>query len=242
LPSPTTAQEIIEDALGLVNAVGVDQTLTADEVSDSLRAFNDLLEIFSTRNLAVYGQANQTFNTVASQAVYTIGTGGNWNTTRPERINDPAYSTVNGITYPCTSMTQGEYNLIAYKAQPQEFPNRYLYVNEYPLGLVTLWPVPSAVTPVTFSIDRVLTAITSGGASLSFPPGYAMVFKYQLAIMLGPQFGVRLAKFPEVVATAQSSFADIGRANKKLRVMTYDPALGGNGGGGSALGRFIGGY
>jgi len=242
VPSPTTAQQIIEDALGLTNAVGSDETLTSDEVAEGVRAFNDLLELFSTRNLAVYGQANQTFNTAIGTATYTIGTGGTWNTTRPERINDPAYSTVNGVTYPCTSMTQGEYNLIGYKAQTMTWPLRYLYVNEFPLGIVTLWPVPSAVTPVTFSIDRVLTAITSAGASISFPPGYAMVFKYKLAVMLGDSFGVDISKFPDVVATANSTFADICRANKKRVLMSYDPALGGTGGGGSALGRFLGGW
>lgn len=241
MPSPTTAETIIEDALGLTNAVGVDQTLTADEVSDSLRAFNDLLEIFSVNNLAVYGQADQTFNTVANQAVYTIGTGGNWNTTRPVRINQPAYSVINSVSFPCLSMTQEEYNSIAVKGQTQAYPERYLYVNDFPLGLVTLWPVPNAVTPLTLSIDRLLTAISSAGAAISFPPGYAMVFKYKLAIMLAPMFGKKIRDYPDVVAIATSSFADICRANKTLRLMTYDPALGGNMAGASTLARFLGG-
>jgi hypothetical protein len=241
MPSPTTALQIIIDALDLTNAVGSDQTLTTDEVSKSLRAFNDLIEIFNTRNLAVYGAVNQTFNTIANQFVYTIGSGGDWSTTRPERINSPAYSVTNGVTSACTSMTQGEYNLIAYKAQTLPWPERYLYVNTFPLGTVTLFPVPSAVVPVTFSIDNQITAISSAGASISFPPGYAMVFKYKLAVMLGDSFGVNIKDFPDVVSTATETFADICRANKKLRVMSFDPALGGTGGGGSALGRFLGG-
>lgn len=241
MPSPSTALTIIEDALGLTNAVSVDQQLTTDEVSDSLRALNDLLEIFSTRNLAVYGSANQTFNTVANQSVYTIGTGGNWNTTRPVRIVEPGYSVVSGSTFALTSMTQEEYNLIAVKTQTQAYPDRYLYVNDFPLGLITLWPVPSAITPVTLSIDRVLTAISSAGAALSFPPGYAMVFKYKLAIMLAPMFGKKVANYPDIVATANQSFADICRANQTLKIMSYDPALEGVTGGGSSLGRFLGG-
>lgn len=225
MPSPTTALQIIEDALDLTNAVGADETLTNDEVATGLRTLNDLLEIFSTRNLAVYGQANQTFNTVVGTKTYTIGTGGTWNTTRPERIGDVAYSTINTVTFPCGSMTQEEYNLIAVKDQTQDWPYRFLYVNEFPLGLVTLWPVPSAVTPVTFSIDRQLTAISNAAATISFPPGYAMVFKYKLAVMLSSSFGTQISKFPDVVATSVSAFADICRANKKKRVMNYDPAL-----------------
>lgn len=243
MPSPTTAQVIIEDALGLTNAVGVDQTLTADEVSDSLRAFNDLLEIFSTNNLAVYGSANQTFNTVVGQSVYTIGTGGNWNTVRPQRIGDIAYSVINGVTFLCQSMTQEEYNRIAVKGQTQDYPTRYLYVEDFPLGLVTLWPVPSAVVPLTFSIDRILTAISSAAATLNFPLGYAMAFKYKLAIMLAPMFGKKLKDYPDIVQIANDSFGAICRVNQKPRLMSYDPALEGVvASGGSALGRFLGGY
>lgn len=223
MPSPITALTLIEDALGLTNAVGVDQTLTSDETSDCLRKLNDLVEIFSTENLAVYGQANQTFNTVVGQAVYTIGTGGNWNTTRPVRINDPCYSTYQGSTFPLVSITQGEYNLILLKTQTQEFPDFYLYVNEYPLGLVTLWPVPSAVVPVTLSIDRVLSQVATSATSLSFPPGYAMAFTYKLAVMLAPMFGKKITDYPDVQKIANDSFASIKRANKKQRVMTVDP-------------------
>jgi len=107
MPSPTTALDIIRGSLALTNAVGIDQTLTNAETTQALSVFNDLLEIFNTRKLAVWGAADQTFNTVASQATYTIGTGGDWNTARPVWINDPAYAVINGNTsYPFTSMTQ----------------------------------------------------------------------------------------------------------------------------------------
>lgn len=229
MPSPTTAQQIIRDALSLTNAVGLDQTLSADELSDSLRVLNDLMEDWSTQNMAVYGQANQTFNTVAGQAVYTIGTGGDWNTTRPERINDPAYSTINGVTFPCVSMTQGQYNMLAVKGQQQQFPDRYLYVNEFPLGLVTLWPVPNAITPITFSIDRILSQITDVNTTISFPEGYAKAFKYCLGVELAPLYGKRITDYPTVLETRNTIMGNIKRANKKLRVMGYDPGyLGGN--------------
>lgn len=221
MPSPTTALTLIRGALGLVNAVGVDQTLTASETDDGLSAFNDLLEIFSTRNLAVYGTANQTFNTISGQAVYTIGVGGNWSAARPERISG-GYSVVNDVSFPITSMTQEEYNAIAFKGQTQTFPFRYLYVNDYPLGLVTLYPTPSAVTPITWTMDRVLSAVSSAGTTLSFPPGYAMVFKYKLAVMLAPMFGKKIRDYPDVVQIANESFADISRANKKRRLMSFD--------------------
>lgn len=240
MPSPTTALEIIRSALALTNAVGVDQTLTADQTATGLSVFNDLLEIFSTNNLAVYASANQTFNTVAGQATYTIGTGGDWNTDWPVRINEPAYTTINGTSYPCVSMNQAEYNMIPVKAQQMQFPYRYLWVNAFPLAQITLWPVPSGIVPITWSMDRILAAVASAGTSISFPVGYSMCFQYKLAVMLGPRFGKKMANYPDIVNIANSTFADLCRMNRNINVMSYDPAY--VGGGVPTLQRFLGGY
>lgn len=229
MPSPSTALTIIEDALGLTNSVGTDQTLTADETSDCLRKLNDLIDNWSTQTLAVYGQANQTFNTVANQATYTIGTGGNWVTTRPVRINDPVYATVSSITFPYYSITQAEYNLIAYKTQAgggTDDGQYYLYVNEYPLGLITFWPVPNAVIPITLSIDRVLTQAATAATSLSFPPGYVDAFVNNLAVRLAPLFGKQASQ--DVKDAAKQTLADIKRANKVTPVLRFDPAITGD--------------
>jgi len=228
MPSPTTALDIIRGSLALTNAVGIDQTLTNAETTQALSVFNDLLEIFNTRKLAVWGAADQTFNTVASQATYTIGTGGDWNTARPVWINDPAYAVINGNTsYPFTSMTQQEYNLITVKDQQQQFPYRYLYVNSFPLGEITLWPVPNQVIPVTFSLMGQLSSVSSAGASIAYPPGYALAFRYKLAVMLAPFFGKKISQYPDVVALSNEYFADICRANKTLTLMEYPYGLNG---------------
>lgn len=229
MPSPTTALQVIKDALALTNVIGVDQTLTADETSDCLRKFNDLIEYWSTFSLAVYGQANQTFNTVANQKVYTIGTGGDWSTTRPVRINEPSYATINSISFQYVSMTQQEYNLIGYKDQPgggTDLTQGYLYVNDYPLGIVTLWPVPNAVFPITWSIDRVLSQIATAATSISFPPGTIDAFVYMLGVRLAPVFG----KVPseDVKQQAKDSWGAIKRANKQPQELRYDTAILGN--------------
>lgn len=234
MPSPTTALTLIEDALGLTNAVGQDQTLTADEVSDCLRVFNDVLEEGSLYNLFPYGQANQSFNTVASQATYTIGSGGDWNTVRPVVIFDPAYATVSSVTFPYVSITQAEYNLIGYKTQPgggTDLPQYYLYVNSFPLGSVTLWPVPNAVFPITFSIGRIMTAVSNQATTLTYPPGYAKAFKYKMGVELAPLFGKKVMRdYPDVWAIHLETWGAVKRANDVPQVLQYDNALlGGSG-------------
>lgn len=223
MPSPTTAGALIRQALALTNAVGVDQTLTADELSDCLSVLNDIYEDLSNQNLAVLSTPNQTFSTVAGQAVYTIGTGGNWNTVRPVRINDPAYCTYQGVDFPVRSWSQEEYNLVGLKTQQQPIVQRYLFVNDFPLSYVTLWPVPSGVVSITLSIDNVLVNIASAATAISFPPGYAKLYKYKLGVELAPLFG-KVAS-DDVKKIAVETLANIKRVNKSTPVARFDGAL-----------------
>jgi hypothetical protein len=224
MPS-ATALQYIEDALGLTSSLGTDQTLTFDETSDCLRKFNQLLDSWSAQNLAVYGTANQTFNSVANLATYPIGPGSTWNTDRPQRIWEPAYTVINGATFACTMMTQAEYNMVGVKTQPGQFPLRYLFINDFPAASVTLWPVPDAIVPITFSIDRLLTQVAAVGTTISFPPGYSDAFVYNLALRLAPMFGKKLTSFPDVVAHAAESIGIVKRSNRKPRVLQLDAAI-----------------
>jgi hypothetical protein len=227
--SSATAITIIEDALGLISSIGVDQTLTSGETEDCLRSFNNLLDSWSAQNLAVYGAANQVFSTVAGQATYQIGAGATWNTDRPQRIWEPAYTVINGATFACISCTQAEYNMIGVKDQPGQFPLRYLFTNDFPLASVTFWPVPNSIAPITFSIDRLLTQVAAPGTVISFPPGYSEAFIYNLALRLAPRFGKKLANFPEIVQQAKEALGTIKRANRKPRVLQLDSAIAGLG-------------
>lgn len=228
MPSPTTALQIIEDALGLTNAVGSDQTLTNDEVSDCLRVFNDVMEEGSIYGFFPYAQANQTFSTVAAQAVYTVGTGGNWNTTRPEIVYEPAYATISGVSFPYAAITQAEYNLIGYKAQPgggTDVPQYYLFLQAFPMATITLWPVPDAVLSVTFSFGRVLAQVTNAATAISFPQGYAKAFKYKLGVELPSVFGKSIDKYPHVIQTQRETWGAIKRVNMVPQVLQYDSAI-----------------
>jgi hypothetical protein len=220
----TTALEVIESALGLTNAVGVDQTLTADETADCLATLNDLIDSWSLERLTVYNSANETFNTVAGQAVYTIGPGGDWNTDRPIGITMTGYCTYQGVDFPVPNMTQEEYNSISIKTQQQQIVQRYLYVNDNPLGLVTLWPVPSEVVAMTFSTEGLLSVPALAATTLVFPPGYNRAFKYNLAVDLASLFGKNVP--PAVAKIAQESLAAVKRANRTISVARFDSVLG----------------
>jgi hypothetical protein len=215
----STALQVIQDALSKAGILSPGDVVTADELNDALRAFNDLLENTSLERQGVYGRTTEQFVTQANVATYTIGPGGAWNTTRPVRIASPGYSRLQGIDYGLDVMGDNEYALITLKTQPG-IPRRFNYVNDTPLGVVTLWPVPDQVYTIGLNTDRVLTSIPSLNTVLAFPPGYELMFKCLLADLLAPEYGTVL---PQAVAEQARRFkADIKRANRKKRVARFD--------------------
>lgn len=223
MPSGVTAGALVKSAMRLGGATAVGETPTSDEMTDGLSALNDLLENWSTQNLAVYGGAVETFPTVAGQATYTIGVGGNWNTVRPIRINDNSYCTFQGVDFPINRIGQDEYNLIALKTQQQPIIEKLLYVNDNPLGRVTLWPVPAQIVNISLDSDRILMAVADITTVMMLPPGYLLAMKHALWILMAPDYGRTVTD--EVKDVARSSFAAIKRANKVKRVSRYDSAL-----------------
>jgi len=226
MPSGITTYDFLTQAMRLVGIIATSEVPTADEINDALTMFNDLLETSSTENLFVYGSANESFNTVAGQAIYTIGVGGNFNTTRPVRIAD-AYCTFSGVDFPVDIIGQENYNAISLKTQQQPIIERLLYVNDNPLGLITLWPVPSQIVPLVLSTDRVLTQVANTATVLNFPPGYMIYFKHALAILLAPDYGMQVSA--SVAQTAVTTKANIKRANKQKVTARFDEGLGNSG-------------
>lgn len=222
MPSGIVVSELIKSSMRLIGAVASGETPTADEISDGLQVLNDMLENWSTESLSVWGSSNQTFNLVANQRTYTIGPAGNWNTQRPQDIDD-AYCTFSGVDFPVKVISQEAYNEINLKSMAQPIVERLLYVNEFPLGVVTVWPVPTQALPITLTMQRILTFPVAATDVLTGPPGYAKALRFCLAVELAPEFGVEAS--PTVIAVAADAKGDYKRANIPLLTSVYDAAL-----------------
>jgi len=222
MPSPTTALDLIKGAMRLIGAIATGETPTADEANDALNTLNDVLEGWSLEGLAVWGSSNQTFNTVPGQKLYTVGPGGNFNTDRPVNVFG-GYCTFGGVDFQIEVVDQLAYNRIALKSQQQPIIEQMLYVNENPLGFLTLWPVPSNVIPITLSCGRILTQIPNLATSLVYPPGYAKALRYSLAVHLAAEYGMVPAV--DVATIARDSKGNIKNANMTPPVMTFDSVL-----------------
>jgi hypothetical protein len=154
-------------------------------------------------------------------ATYTIGPGGDFNATRPVRIG-LSFTRLNGADFALEQWSLDEYNCVPVK-DIGGIPERYVYLNEYPLGQIILYPVPAAASTLFLNTDRVLAFPLTLATTLSFPPGYERALRYALAINLAPEYGVGIP--PAVAAIAAASKGDIKRANRKRVVSAYDQTL-----------------
>lgn len=222
MPNAIIVSDLITSSMRLIGAIATGETPTADEARDGLLVLNDMLENWSAERLSVWGTANETFSTVAGQAVYTIGPAGDFNTTRPVYITD-AYCTFGGVDFPVSIWGQEEYNRISLKSMQQPIVEKLLYVNDAPLGLITLWPVPSQVIPLVLSTGQVLTNPVTLATSLTGPPGFTKALRFCLAVEYAAEFGVSPPAI--VVQIAADSKGDYKRANMVPVVSTYDAAL-----------------
>ena len=225
MPSPIAVIDLIASSMRLFGAIDAEENPTPAELRDGLRALNDMLENWSTETLSVWGAVNQSFATVPGQATYTIGPGGNFNTVRPVDVTG-GYFTYSGVDSLVRPMGQDEYNGISMKSQAGQVAERMMYVNDYPLGRITLWPVPNNAGPLVLTIGRVLTTPVLITDQLTGPPGFAKAVRFCLAVEMAPEFGMEAS--PTVMAVAADAKGDYKRSNQTEVVASFDPAITGH--------------
>ena len=231
----TTALELISSSMRLANILAEGQVAQGDQATQGLETLNDILSGWNTDSLVLYATSNDQVTFVPGQSVYTVGPGGDFVVDRPGQINS-MYCVYSGVSFPITEINQDEYNLITNKTMSQQLPRFFLYVNEFPLGMLTFWPTPSEALQLSISVDRVISDLTLATV-LSFPPGYRKALRAALACELCPEYGREPS--PSLVEMAKTSKADIKRANHVSVVAEYDPALVGPP---SGIAAFLAGY
>lgn len=226
MPSPILVSAIIAAAMRKLGAIATNENPTAAELADGLTSFNDVLETLSTEGLSVWETAVDTFNLTVNQPSYTIGPGGNFNTTRPVAITN-AYCTLTGVDFPVQIDPYSVYQDIPVKNIGGGPVSRMSYVNDTPLGLIYVFPVPSVAMTLSLDIQTILTAAANVATSVSYPPGYARMLQYQLMAELAPDLGRELT--PTQIALMTSTKAAVKRSNRSLPLSSFDPALTGDG-------------
>lgn len=227
-----TGRSYVERALRIINAIDVGETPDAEEANDAIDLFNDMLGLWSTQSLTIPYIASAEFNTIAGQKVYSIGPGGDWDGNRPIAITDAFIRIGNGqaggsLDIPLAVLSNHQYANVPLKDVASTQSRALYYENQFPLGRVSLYPVPSAVFGVVLMYNTFFTSVTLDSDLSGMPPGYALAIQYNLAKYLAVEYNKEWSPQKDKIAT--DSLGNIKSANIRAPDAEFNDALPGVG-------------
>lgn len=234
-----TAQQLIERSLRLIGVLASEETASGAEAADALVTLNDMIDQWNSERLAVFSITRNggstdgtTFPLVASQQLYTLGAGGNFNVARPPKIERASIEYLANpsqpLELPIDIYDEQQWQQIPVKSTTSNIP-RLVYVDyAFPTINLRYWPTPNEVHNAILYYWTALTQFTALATNLTFPPGYAKALRYNLALDLAPEYGRAVP--PEVAVQAVDSKAKIKALNITTPILRVDPALRGGGG------------
>ncbi len=210
--------DLIRATLRLIGAVSSSETPNADESSDALEALNLMLGSWGASRF-LSASTGKVTKTMTGATSYTIGVGGDINTTRPTSIYN-AYWSDGGIDYTLENMDYSDYLEIGVKTVGG-IPSHIVLNPDNPLSTIFLYPIPSTGT-LTLELIRPETDLTLAD-DLPYPPEWIRAMKFNLAVEISPEFGFTVS--PELALMAQESKAIVMRSMVTIPVAKFDPLL-----------------
>lgn len=219
-----TALEVVESALRAIAVASRGYTLDAEDANDGLKALQAMLYGWNAEGLPIPKRTWSSFALTIGKDTYTWGTGGDFNDTRPQRVEQSFVRDANEVDTPVTILGAHQWARIAAKNVDGR-PTRVYIEYDDPLSTAyfdfeadqaytwhVLWMKP-IVPPASLSADDGL------------PDEYDEALKWNLALRLAPEYGRQAP--PEVVAMARESKNRILANNLARRMVSasVDSAL-----------------
>lgn len=216
----TTALGIIKSAMRKVGVLTKTENPSADEAQDGLEMLNDLLSSLSNDSMVIYARYSEDFTLSGVDGSYTIGTGGDFNTARPVKIIS-AFIRSGDVDYPLDILSDEQYYSIAVKST-SDMPRGLNFSNDYPLGVIKLYPVPNANYQLFILSEKQLSQFTIN-QTVDLPAGWNRMLIYNLALEMFSEYGQPATQ--EVKMIADDSRALIKKAIIASRPMRWEPKI-----------------
>ena len=226
----TKVRDILNDALIELGVLDPSETIDAGAANRALREFNRMIQALNIDGPMVYTVNRQLFSLVPGQQVYSIGVGGDFNTTMPIRPGQIDMVSVlfgnPAVEIPIDILNDEEWRDMSVKQVNSTFPLMVWSNGNYPLNELSFWPIPQMVNSVVLYIWGQTTGFTSINEDVTFPQGYEDFLVNTLALRLGPSYGIQ----PNGVTAAKAQQAKtlIKQLNWEPTYRSVDSALSGS--------------
>lgn len=204
---------------GGINGVG--QTPSDEENNDTFTHLNMMLAGWNRKRWLVFHLIDVAC-TATGATSYTIGTGCDFNTPRPDRLESAfgrylGASSPNQVDWPIEVLDAREdYNRITMKSlMTSATPNVVFYDPAFPVGILHFWPSPSAGSyELHVSVKSALTQFTDLVTDIALPDEYLEALVYNLAVRARIMF--RMKPDAGLDAIARQSLNTIRMANTQI--------------------------
>lgn len=185
---PTLEQNGLR-ALKLAGIYSGYQPFSQQDKDDVLLQANGIIDAWSSRKLRSYSIREETFNLVPNKSTYTIGSGGDFDTSRPVSIEFAFTRDTGGNDYPISEVKYNEYESIFLKSTTSSYPDVYYYNPKMPQGEINFYPTPSNNYEIHLRMWYNFDSFTDMADNVQFPQGYNELFVYTLADEMCSYFG-----------------------------------------------------
>lgn len=214
--SDLTVAQIIRNALLAIHVIPYNATISARLADTALNALDNMLSELAVQGLIVPYSTTDSLALVAGDGDYTIGSGGTFNVARPSQILESTFIRDSGnVDYPIEVISEKKYNAISVKAT-QSRPQQLYYDSQYPLGIIYFYPIPETTYTLKLVSRKPFTSYTNLTTTVSLPPEYRSLIKWNLALQMCPEFE---RQPPQIVVTeAARTLTLVKRLNAANRI------------------------
>lgn len=237
--TPTTAEAIITSAFEAVGITAPGESLSPADANGALARLNLLMGTLRLQPLTQGVVSREEFSLTADKGgpddPYTIGSGGDFDTTKPIKLegasilmvqSDPTYN----VEVPRAVLTDDGWQAIQIKTLGATVFTDVYYNQTYQtlgLGTINLWPVPNTtLNKLVLYMLQPLRTFSNLTAQYYLPPGCEDMLQYQLARRLLTPYGVTdPATVADIKELAIQTMGVFKRANAEMTDLPTDPAL-----------------
>lgn len=225
----STVGDLIDLSLRDSGVIGDGQTATARNANDALTRLNRMISQWNRKRWIVYDLTTIGIPSTGAES-YTVGPGGDFDTPRPDRLEDGNFlrqlNTGNGqaVDYPLELLgAKEDYNRIRLKSMGT-WPSAVFYDSNWPLGTVYFWPVPQISTfGLYILVKNQIVRFTGLTQQINLPPEYEAALDYNLQVRLRIAF--RLPPDPLMIALAKEALNVIRLANTQVARLRMPSAV-----------------
>ena len=182
----TNARSIINRAARKIGVLGRGQPLPAEEAESALEELNSFLKTLSADVATIFNDTKESFTLNGSRS-YTIGSGGDFDTTMPISIQSMFIRDAGGGDYNLMQLNVEQYADIMQKGNIGR-PSAFFYEKGTPLGTIYLYPVGGSGYTLHIWSNKAISSFADLTTDYNLVEGVDDMLVYNLAMRLSPDY------------------------------------------------------